>query len=192
MLLNDPQIRKALIKKLENQSIKPRAIIEELRVHNGNAIADVVALYKEAHCYEIKGFSDKVERVEKQGLYYNQSFRKITLVTTENHLNKALDILPHYWGIILAQYNGKKITFSYIRKTKNNTEFSKKLAALMLWKSEMLNLVNDDKYKRKPRDFLAQLISHSKKKEELSGQISQILFDRKLNQRAMQCYQECD
>ena len=49
--LNDVSIRKSLILKLKNQAVRPKAIIEELRVHNGKAIADVVALYAEAHCF---------------------------------------------------------------------------------------------------------------------------------------------
>ena len=89
-LLNDIDIRVALIEKLQSMPTKPKAVIEELRVHNGNAIADVVALYKEAHCFEIKGDGDKIERIVTQGRFYDFSFRKITLVTTTKHLAKAV------------------------------------------------------------------------------------------------------
>jgi len=178
MILNDSEIRGALIHKLENQSIKPKAVIEELRVHNGNAIADVVALYNEAHCYEIKGCNDKIERVLVQGNFYNSSFRKITLVTTENHLQKAADITPHYWGIMLASHTKGCLQLKYIRGARNNPEFNKELALLTLWKSEMLSILEESKHKRKPRDFLAQLISNTKKKAELSSNICDLLLDR--------------
>ena len=74
--LNDASIRGALIDRLMKLNNAPRAVLEELHVHNGRAIADVVALHTEAHCYEIKGSTDKVERVQSQGNYYNKVFRR--------------------------------------------------------------------------------------------------------------------
>lgn len=178
MSLNDKDIRSALLTMLNNQAKQPKAIIEELRVHNGNAIADVVALYSEAHCFEIKGASDRVERIKVQGSYYNSAFRKITLVTTQNHLQKALDIAPSYWGVILATQTDDRICLKYERGAKLNPNFNKELALLTLWKSEMLKLVEENKHKRKPRDFLAQLISQSRKKSELSYNICDQLVER--------------
>jgi hypothetical protein len=178
--LDDKLIRANLIGRLNNQTRKPKAIIEELHVHNGNAIADVVALYKEAHCFEIKGDSDKIERVIKQGHYYNLSFRKITLVTTIKHLDKAIDILPEFWGIMVAKRKNGKVLLKHIRKTKNNPDFNKSLALLTLWKSEMLNLIEQKNYRtqNKSRKLLAELIALSKKKEELIYNISSTLIDR--------------
>jgi len=178
MILNDKEIRSALLKKLKNQATQPKAIIEELRVHNGNAIADVVALYNEAHCYEIKGINDKVDRIQVQGSYYNSAFRKITLVTTENHIKKALNIAPDYWGVILASFSRGNVYLSYERGAKLNPDFNKELALLTLWKSEMLSLLEESKHKRKPRDFLAQLISSAQKKTELSNNICGQLLGR--------------
>lgn len=178
--LDDKLIRATLISRLKNQTIKPKAIIEELHIHNGNAIADVVALYKEAHCFEIKGDSDKIERVIKQGHYYNLSFRKITIVTTNRHIDKAIYILPEFWGIMVAKRKDGKILLKHVRKTKNNPNFNKSLALLTLWKSEMLNLIEQKNYRtqNKSRKLLADLIAHSKKKEELSYSISSSLIDR--------------
>jgi len=139
--LDDKVIRPNLISRLKRQSIKPKAVIEELRVHNGNAIADVVALYNEAHCFEIKGDGDKIERAVKQGHYYNSSFRRITLVTTTRHLDKAVNVLPEFWGIMLAERRRNEILLKYVRRAKDNACFDKSLALLTLWKSEMLALL---------------------------------------------------
>lgn len=179
--LNDPNIRKYLIRKLANQACPPKAIIEELHVHNGNAIADVVTLHREAHCYEIKGQNDKINRVCSQGAYYDTCFRKITLVTTQNHLSKAFKITPAHWGIVLASYadhSCKKIIFKHHRAAHNNPFFDKKIAALTLWKSEMLSIIEGKVNKRDPRERLANMISNQKKKAELSNQISDALYSR--------------
>lgn len=178
--LNDKEIRFSLIEKLNNQSIKPKAIIEELSVHNGNAIADIVALYNEAHCYEIKGDGDKIERILTQGEYYNLSFRKITLVTTNKHLQKAIKLAPVFWGIMVAEEVENKVIIKYMRRAKNNPDFDKAIALLTLWKDEMLNLVhtNTKQDSKKSRAILAELIARNKRKMELSQDITLTLLDR--------------
>lgn len=179
-LLYDINIRSYLIDKLNRQSIRPKAIVEELRIHNGNAIADVVALYKDAHCFEIKSDFDKVERVVKQGEYFDLSFRKITLVTTKKHLQKAIKISPSYWGILLAQPNEQGVSFRSIRRCTSNPNFDKKLALMTLWKRELLSLVdqNYQKDKSKSREWLASLISNCRKKGDVSNNISSLLISR--------------
>lgn len=185
MTIYDPDIRKSLLSKLESLPTKPRAIIEELRVHNGNAIADVVALYREAHCYEIKGCADKIERVLTQGSFYNAAFRKITLVTTMRHLDKALEITHSHWGIMVADRQDERINIRSIRPARNNPGFDKELASLTLWKSEMLSLLDQDQLKKKPRAFLAHLLAESKKKTQLSTEICDKLIGRKLEQQTI-------
>ena len=176
--LNDTGIRQALIHKLENQAVSPRAIIEELWVHNGKAIADVVALESEAHCYEIKGCTDKVGRILVQGEFYNACFRRITLVTTDRGLPRSLEILPQFWGLMVARIEEDEVRIHEIRKARNNTNFSKHLALLTLWRSEMLDLLQDQSHRRKPREALAGLISSAKGKIELSSRICELLVAR--------------
>lgn len=102
-MLRDKEIRTALVDHLMKRSPKPARVLEELTIDNGNAIADVVACYREMHCYEIKGETDNVRRLLSQSEYYSQSFPKLTLVTTENHLKWAATHAPEHWGLILAK-----------------------------------------------------------------------------------------
>ncbi len=177
--LNDLEIREALIQKLTNQKPKPRAIVEELHVHNGRAIADVVTLHSEAHCYEIKGEADRIERVTDQGVYYNAAFRRITLVTTECNLKRARKLVPRFWGIIVAIADGIVVRFRHIRPARLNPNFEKQLAAMTLWKSEMLELVSEPGAERKPRRLLAQLIAETRRELELSMSICDLLLGRR-------------
>lgn len=174
--LNDAQIRVALVERLKR--LQPRAIMEELRVHNGNAIADVVALHAEAHCYEIKGITDKIERLEIQGSYFNLVFRKITIVTTKNHLLKALKLAPDSWGVMLAVVQEGKIVFRRIRAAKINRDFNKEAAVQTLWKSEMLEVLNENKHKGRSREFLAKLLSDANRKDQMSNTICSMLINR--------------
>jgi hypothetical protein len=177
--LNDACIREALLRKLERQKSRPRAVLQELHVHNGKAIADVVTLHSEAHCYEIKGETDRIERITAQGMYYNAAFRRITLVTTECNLRRALRLVPRFWGIMVAVAHGEAVRFRHVRAAKLNPNFEKQLAAMTLWKSEMLELVSEPGAERKPRRLLAQLIAETQRDLELSMSICNQLLGRR-------------
>lgn len=183
MSLNDREIRTALVDMLLNQSNKPQKIIHELSINNGNAIADVVTIHKETHCYEIKGDGDKIERLKTQGAFYNLSFRKITLVTTLKHEKKALSTIPSFWGLIIVSESDDKITLKYKRKALQNSFFNKKIAIQTLWKDEMLNILAEYnikiKNKDKNRNTLEDLLSNQMTKKELNEKISSLLIDRK-------------
>jgi hypothetical protein len=179
MPLNDAQIREALLRKLARQKAPPRAVLEELHVHNGRAIADVVTLHSEAHCYEIKGATDRIERITVQGAYYNAVFRRITLVTTECNLRRAHELAPQFWGIIVAIKQDEIVRFRHVRPARYNPRFEKQSAAMTLWKSEMLKLVQESGAERKPRKLLAQLIAETRRKLELSTTICDLLIGRR-------------
>ena len=167
MYLNDADIRPNLIDYLNSKPKKPRRILEELYVHRGNAIADVVTVHSEAHCYEIKGDKDKIDRLARQGNYYNKVFRKITLVTTERKLQEALKKAPSFWGIIVASEMEGIVRFKYIRKISTNPLFDKELALATLWKNELSNLNKELKLdipiKTNKRDFALSLAANMSK-----------------------------
>ncbi len=140
MILNDADIRPSLIQFLSSKAIKPKRIIEELHVHRGNAIADVVTIHSEAHCYEIKGDQDKIDRLFRQAQFYNKAFNKITLVTTERKLKEALKKTQDFWGIIVAYPSETGIRFRHVRKAKNSPSFNKELALATLWKKELSDI----------------------------------------------------
>jgi hypothetical protein len=176
--LNDATIREALLRKLERQKSRPRAVLEELHVHNGKAIADVVTLHSEAHCYEIKGATDRIERITAQGVYYNAAFRRITLVTTECNLKRARKLAPRFWGILVAIKDDGAVRFRHVRAAQLNPKFEKQSAAMTLWKSEMLELVSHAGAERKSRRLLAELIAKTRRELDLSMSICDLLFGR--------------
>lgn len=179
MELNDARIREALLRKLDRQKARPRAVLEELHVHSGSAIADVVTLHSEAHCYEIKGATDRIERISVQGTYYNTAFRRITLVTTDCKLRRALELAPLFWGILVAVEDGEVVRFRHHRAAQLNPHFERQSAAMTLWKSEMLELVSEAGAERKPRKMLAQLIAETRRDLELSVSICDLLLGRR-------------
>lgn len=137
--LTDKEIRQALIANLGRRANAPRATLEEVHVCNGNAIADVVAVYKTMHCYEIKGETDSINRIVRQSQFYDQAFPLISLVTTANHLKRAETIVPKHWGVMLANpsHNGF-VSFRHVRGAARNPSYLPEVALLSLWRSELI------------------------------------------------------
>ncbi|WP_336730743.1 MULTISPECIES: sce7726 family protein [Erwiniaceae] len=188
-MLNDNNIRVRLIDFLTAKRPAPLSIIEELHIENGRAIADVVAIHNNLHCYEIKGESDSIKRIKTQANFYNKSFSKVTLVTTKNHLSWAKKNSPSFWGILLVEHTSNdSISFKYIRKTNNNPYFSKEISLMMLWKEELINIASDIKIKTRSsytRSELANLISCSLSKEKILEVIRITILTRKSLRKAI-------
>jgi hypothetical protein len=139
--LTDNEIRSALIAHLNRRAVAPIKILEEVHVCNGNAIADVVAVYKTMHCYEIKGETDSVNRVVRQAHFYDQAFRLLTLVTTANHLRRAEVVVPAHWGIVLVSEGTCNVpNFRYVRGATKNPHYRPEVALLCLWRAELLRV----------------------------------------------------
>ncbi|UZN51663.1 sce7726 family protein [Cupriavidus cauae] len=143
LVLRDREIREALRLHLARRIPAPARVIEELGVHNGNAKADLVAIYREMHCFEIKGATDSIRRLIRQASYFDQTFPKVTLVTTENHLTWCLRYLPVYWGIMVATRKQQGIALRYVRAALSSPRFAKQKALMMLWKAELTSIATD-------------------------------------------------
>jgi len=181
-MLKDKEIRTALIEHIRRRKPAVEKIMEEVRVHNGNAIADVVAFYKETHCYEIKGQTDSISRLTRQAEIYNQTFPRITAVITKNHVRWATKNLPEYWGIIVAEAVSENVKLRHIRKAQTNPDFDKKKALMGLWREELLEIARDKieikTSKKATRLELASLMGERLKKSETIKSIKAALISR--------------
>lgn len=181
-MLSDKDIREALSSHLRNRIPKNGKIREELSLHNGNVIADVISISSGMHVYEIKGDLDKISRLVKQSVFYNKVSPRITLVTTKRHLNNAIRTTPDYWGILVASKKDEDIKLKYERGAKNNPDYSKEFALLTLWKDELLNLsaeVNGGKVPKKmSREDITKILAKKLTKQEVIVAVSRLLSNR--------------
>lgn len=183
--LNDAEIRPFFLIWLYKRNIQPKYVFNEINIADGAARPDIVALYTHAHCFEIKGDNDQVERMIKQSNFYHLSFKKNTLITTYRHYKKALSILPEFWGIIIAEKKpNNDLKFIYKRKAKNSPVFNKAIASKILWKVEMQTLLSKKQisYSSKNNRFdLIDLISENYSTTELNKEICNSLLNRKIS-----------
>lgn len=147
----DKNIRKALsatlleeLKQYQRESGHPTRIFSELGIEHGDNRIDIATINGVFHGYEIKSDSDTLERLPAQIKSYNKVFDKVTLVVGKNLLLPALDIIPEWWGIILAKYDShNEIVLAHIREPRQNSSLDKLSLARLLWKEEALQTLHD-------------------------------------------------
>ena len=184
LVMNDAEIRLALINWLKQKKIPPQKILNEITISDGLARPDLIAIYSYSHCYEIKGDNDQIQRIVKQFIHYQSSFKKNTLVTTQKHLKKALKLLPDFWGIIVAIIENETIKFKYVRKSSHNPFYRKDVASKIHWKTEMQQLLENKDISfrsNSTRNDLIDLINTSYTSYELDQSICLSLLNRKVS-----------
>ena len=161
-------------------------LLSEVRINNGLAIADLVSFgIKTSHCYEIKSDKDKIARALEQSKSYDIVFNKISLITTATQYKKALEIIPHYWGIIVVS-NTPRIKVCYIRKASDSPLFSKQKALFTLWRDELLNIllmknIIEKPKKKSSRSELINILCTELSTTEICRSMNSYLVDREHN-----------
>src|SRR3989339_1885199 len=141
---NDKLIRIALKENLEveHRNDSRLKIIEELGVSHGTARVDIAVVNGVIHGYEIKSDMDTLQRLPEQMNIYNSVFTQMTLVVGKNHLYEAINIVPDWWGIMIAKINtDQSVIFQSIREARYNQDQDSVAIARLLWRNEALEIL---------------------------------------------------
>lgn len=136
------QIKRALTDHLYRSGASASlAFLEELKVHGGQAWADLVDA-SDLHCYEIKSTHDSLKRLIGQGTQYAHVFDRVTLVAAERHLDKALPMLPDWWGVIVVPHS-QEGRFEQLRIASQNKMQEPEILATLLDRGECLEILSN-------------------------------------------------
>ena len=185
MTTNDTVIREALklhLTYLHTGNPKLR-IIEELGVEHGAARMDIAVINGVLHGYEIKSDRDTLLRLPEQMGNYNSVFDQITLVVGKSHLHDAINLVPDWWGVMIAKIdcNGS-VVFNGIREAKNNRQQNSLSVARLLWRNEALELLERvgeaSGYRSKSRNLIYERLSVVFDQETLEEKVRDVLCFR--------------
>lgn len=158
-------------------------VIDELGIKNGAVRADIAVLNGKLIGYEIKTEKDNLNRLSTQVIAYNEVFDKAYIVLSEKHLNKALHIVPDWWGVYLIEGDSEKVRFKCLRKAQINQFKSALTIAQFLWKSEAIevfqNTFNKTISSNKTKQYLYQEIAMAHSPTDLGRITLNYLKNRK-------------
>ena len=144
--MNDKQIRVAVQQKLFRRylTIPNVLILEEVGIRHGAARVDFLVANGLLHGFELKSDKDTLRRLENQIPIYSSVLDRVTLIVGYRLADKALAMIPDWWGVKLAsQGNRGAIQFCDARTPKNNPDVQKEALAKLLWQEEALDVLKE-------------------------------------------------
>lgn len=198
---NDSVIRKALKKKLlleEHRNEPETIIVDELGLKHGTARVDLAVVNGILHGFELKSDLDNLLRLPKQMQIYNLVLDKVTLVVGKEHLHEAINIIPTWWGILIAKSTNSLggIKFYDIRAAENNPSPDCLSIARLLWRNEALSILEklgeSSGVRSKPRKIIYERLIAVLPLKDLRTQVRKCLSTRVNWRPEMQYMQDGD
>ncbi len=183
---SDKLIRIAFRERLEKtyKDVKDVKIIDELGVMHGSARVDMAVVNGIIHGFELKSDLDTLRRLPEQMEAYNSVFDQVTLVVGKNHLYEAMNIIPEWWGVIIAKScdSDGTIKFIEIRHASDNLSRDTVSIARLLWRQEALDILEKnghaDGVRSKPKNAIYQRLATVLDQNDLSTEVRRCLFNR--------------
>lgn len=179
--IKDIDIRNLLMHNLHTTS-ELSLIKCEMPVGYGDARVDIAVISDNINGIEIKSEADTLYRLSKQIEVYNRLFKKILLVTCENHLYKAISVIPDFWGVSCVFYNNGVLDVKEIRASKDNCNRDSFTIAQLLRKCETIQILYSTGIykgiKSKPRYELWRIIGDTIEVDKLEPMVVDILKSR--------------
>jgi hypothetical protein len=181
---NDTIIRAALIKQLKSRHLRDKRvrILEELGLSHGAARIDIAVVNGIMHGYEIKSDQDTLGRLPEQIEAYGSVFDKVTLVVGKDHLYDAINLIPEWWGLIVAKNINDKVLFNRIREEGFNEGQDSISIARLLWRKEGLGILEKAGEAKglysKPRALIYEKLSAVFDRQVLCEKVRETIFVR--------------
>ncbi len=183
--MHDIDVRNALLESLSEiyRNDAGTRVVEEMGIWSGTVRIDVAVINGRLHGYELKSAKDTLERLDYQAELYNGVFDCVTLVTAENHYHKASKKIPRWWGIQIAvSTSGGKVRLRNSRQPKANPSIDPAQVARLLWRPELLELLERHAIDRGVRsatiDVMASRAAEQLPLDVLRGEVRETLKRR--------------
>jgi hypothetical protein len=141
----DEQELRAAVKSimLAEHADDPRTrILDELALRHGVARVDIAVVNGSIHGFELKSDRDSLKRLPHQIQIYNSVLDKVTLVVSVRHVDKAIKLVPVWWGVTIAKTkDSARIEFETVRNPTSNPCIDPISVCTLLWREEALNLL---------------------------------------------------
>jgi hypothetical protein len=130
-------VREALQRRLLAETAELLEIVAEFWVPRSHERADLAVIGRSMDGFEIKTERDTLRRLPRQALAYARIFDRCTAVVAEKHRERAVEMLPGWWGITTVSVNGG-VTFTEARTADSNPEVDPGTLVRLIWRDEAL------------------------------------------------------
>lgn len=182
--ITEPELREVVRRALEERAAQlPGArLCEELGIENGAARVDLALIGAYLEGFELKSDLDSFGRLHNQIHSYNRVFDRITLVTGPAHAEAAAQLMPRWWGLVVAERQpDDSVTLKVVRPATAHQEQDPHSLAMLLWREEaiaVLKAQDDTPPAKANRAELSERLASRLPLDILRAQVSHFLLSR--------------
>lgn len=172
-VMRDGDVRSALRETLEMEhaaEIDETMFVDELDLC-GRVRVDVAVVNGALSGFELKSASDSLRRLPTQVDLYSQVLDYATLVVAPNHEDRALTLIPDWWGHTTAHWVDDRVQLEVVVKPQRNPEPVPASIAMLLWRDEALDELSERELDRglrsRPRRELCEALAAELELEDL-------------------------
>jgi hypothetical protein len=136
--MRDSDVRAALRDKLHalHAGDADTRLVEEMGIWSGSVRIDMAVINGELAGFELKSDRDTLQRLPNQADLYGRVFDRLTLVVGSRHMDKAMAVIPPWWGVTAAALIDGRVALTDVRAPMPNPSPDPYLVAQLLWKEE--------------------------------------------------------
>ncbi|TIO75957.1 MAG: sce7726 family protein [Mesorhizobium sp.] len=182
--MRDKDVRLAVRNRLEalHKDDEDTRIVEEMGVWSGSVRVDLAVINGELSGFELKSDSDTLQRLPIQADIYSRVFDQVTLVVGRRHADKASDIIPSWWGVMVAEQTNAGVVLECHKYGSRNPSPDPKLVAGLLWKEEALEVLEvhglAEGWRSKPAKAIHQRLAEELSLSDLGDKVREALKSR--------------
>ncbi|MFD6197105.1 sce7726 family protein [Mycobacteriaceae bacterium NPDC060252] len=163
--MRDSDVRSALhslLIKEHAEDLDSTLFVDELGLC-GEVRVDVAVVNAALSGFELKSAADTLRRLPTQIEVYSRVLDYCTIVVAECHLDRAVAMLPPWWGCIAARWDGESVALEVLSTPELNPCIDGYALAQLLWREEALaaleSLSAAKGFRSKPRNLLWQRLA---------------------------------
>lgn len=157
-------------------------IVDELGICSGTARVDLAVVNGKIHGFEIKSDRDNLRRLNAQVQKYSRVLDLATLVVGGRYLDRAVAILPEWWGVVAVRSEEASLRFDTIRGPRENPQVDTRSLVELLWFADAIALLEQyglaHGVRSKPRQFAWDKICEHIEQEVIANEVREKLKGR--------------
>lgn len=181
-LLKDVDVRRAVYARMLGPALRcaDTLVIDELGLDHGACRVDIAVINGHIRGLEIKAEADTLTRLPAQVAAYGEVVDKASLIVADRHLEAARDLLPNWWGMVVAtRFASGGVALRRVRDEHVNRSTDPVTLARLLWRPEAVQILRELDYPerslRGPREELYQILAKAMSRRLLSARVRHAL-----------------
>lgn len=135
-VMTEAAVRHSLREQMLARAPSTAEAIYEFWVPRSHERADVAVIDGGIDGFEIKTERDTLKRLPRQAEAYTRIFDRCHVVLAHRHLDKAMEMLPAWWGVLVIGIDSEP-SFTLVREAGTNNGVDPEILVRLLWRDEV-------------------------------------------------------